>query len=133
MEFTTFNQLVIIKSSTIPAQQNFPYQHEVIQRRQRPKRCLKPQKIRSDTEVEGSEKLTGRDKAVLGFIWVSSFIYALLNDQVEDGVQHHQHGDEAGDKQGGEQAVQRPRGAQLGPCHCWSPVGPGKKFAHGVF
>ena len=32
--------------------------------------------------MEGSEKLTGRDKAVLGFIWISSFIYALLNDQV---------------------------------------------------
>ena len=43
--------------------------------------------LRSDTEVEGSEKLTGRDKAVLGFIWISSFVYALLNDQ----VLHHQH------------------------------------------
>ena len=37
--------------------------------------------------MEGSEKLTGRDKAVLGFIWISSFVYALLNDQVP----HHQH------------------------------------------
>ena len=42
--------------------------------------------IRSDTEMEGSEKLTGQDKAVLGFIWISSFIYALLNDQVASNI-----------------------------------------------
>ena len=36
--------------------------------------------------MEGSEKLTGQDKAVLGFIWISSFIYALLNDQVASNI-----------------------------------------------
>ena len=76
--------------------------------------------------MEGSEKLTGRDKAVLGFIWISSFIYALLNDQV--GHQHHHPHGQAGDEQGGEPAVQRPGGAQFQPCNSWSPLGPGKRL-----
>ena len=57
--------------------------------------------------MEGSEKLTGQDKAVLGFIWISSFIYALLNDQVGGLQHHHRHRHHQGDEQGGEPAVQR--------------------------
>ena len=77
--------------------------------------------------MEGSEKLTGQDKAVLGFIWISSFIYALLNDQV-GGLQHHHrhHHHHQGDEQGGEPAVQRARGTQFQPCTCWGSLGPGK-------
>ena len=77
--------------------------------------------------MEGSEKLTGQDKAVLGFIWISSFIYALLNDQVGRLQHHHRHHrHHQGDEQGGEPAVQRARGAQFQPCTCWSSLGPGK-------
>ena len=77
--------------------------------------------------MEGSEKLTGQDKATLGFIWISSFIYALLNDQVISSPTPPSSSSFAspGHEQGGEPAVQRAGGAQFQSLHCWSPLGPG--------
>ena len=38
--------------------------------------------FRADTECEGTGKLTGRDKAVLGWVWLLSFVYGIMCDQL---------------------------------------------------
>ena len=37
---------------------------------------------RADTETEGERKLTGSDKAVLGFLWSMATIYGMMSEQV---------------------------------------------------
>ena len=37
---------------------------------------------RADTEVEGDRKLTGKDKAVLGYVWTMAVVYGMMSEQM---------------------------------------------------
>ena len=38
--------------------------------------------FRADTEGEGDRKLTGKDKAVLGWVWTMAVVYGMMNEQI---------------------------------------------------
>ena len=37
---------------------------------------------RTDTDIEVNRKLTGKDKAVLGYVWTMAVVYGVMSDQV---------------------------------------------------
>ena len=36
----------------------------------------------TDLDLAGDGKLTGKDKAVLGWLWTLALVYAMMNDQL---------------------------------------------------
>jgi len=37
---------------------------------------------RADTELEGDRKLTGKDKAMLGYVWTMALVYGMMSEQM---------------------------------------------------